>query len=66
MMRVGNLTQVTDALGHKTSYVYDKNNNRTEFVNANGKATKYSFNAVNRLSKSPMRWRMRPPTFMTR
>lgn len=40
-----------DALGHTTSYIYDRNNNRVEFVNAKGEVTGYTYNAVNRLTK---------------
>jgi RHS repeat-associated protein len=47
---VGNLTEVTNALKHNTSYTYDKNNNRVSFTNANGKVTRYGYDAVNRLA----------------
>jgi YD repeat-containing protein len=46
----GNLTKVTDGLGHATSYSYDKLNRRSTMLDANAKQTQYGYNAIDQLT----------------
>ncbi|UWE05062.1 DNRLRE domain-containing protein [Laceyella sacchari] len=45
------LTQVIDAKGGVTQYLYDANGNRTKMINAKNKATSYEYNELNLVKK---------------
>ena len=41
--------QTQDLLNHQTLFAYDQNSNRTQVTDANGKATNFTYDALNRL-----------------
>lgn len=47
----GDLTKLTNPLGHTTSYAYDPNHNRTKLTDPNGNITDYSYDADDELTK---------------
>jgi RHS repeat-associated protein len=46
----GDVTKITDPLGHVTTFGYDPNRNRTSLTDANGNLTSYAYNADDELT----------------